>query len=39
MHTLASDLASLLRQGLISQDAALAAINDRSELEQYLGVW
>jgi twitching motility protein PilT len=39
MHTLASDLANLLRQGYVTQETALAAVNDKNELEQYLGVW
>jgi twitching motility protein PilT len=39
MHTLAGDLANLLRQGHITQEVALAAVNDKVELEQYLGVW
>jgi Tfp pilus assembly pilus retraction ATPase PilT len=39
MHTLAGDLASLMRQGLITYETALAAVNDKVELEQYLGVW
>lgn len=39
MHTLASDLANLIKQGRITQDTALAAVNDKSELQQYLGVW
>jgi twitching motility protein PilT len=39
MHTLAGDLAGLMRQGLITRETAEAAVNDKVELEQYLGVW
>jgi twitching motility protein PilT len=39
MHTLAGDLSNLLRQGLITRETAEAAVNDKVELEQYLGVW
>ncbi|MDR0349937.1 MAG: type IV pilus twitching motility protein PilT [Coriobacteriales bacterium] len=39
MHTLAGDLATLLRQGLITREVAEAAVTDSVELEQYLGVW
>jgi twitching motility protein PilT len=39
MHTLAGDLAGLLHQGLITRETAEAAVNDKAELEQYLGVW
>jgi twitching motility protein PilT len=39
MHTLASDLANLMKQGRITQETAIAAVNDKAELQQYLGVW
>jgi twitching motility protein PilT len=39
MHTLASDLAALIRQGRITQETAISAVNDVAELQQYLGVW
>ncbi|MDR1082794.1 MAG: type IV pilus twitching motility protein PilT [Coriobacteriales bacterium] len=39
MHTLAGDLARLLQQGLITREVAETAVNDKVELEQYLGVW
>ncbi|MDR1713107.1 MAG: type IV pilus twitching motility protein PilT [Coriobacteriales bacterium] len=37
MHTLAGDLAGLVRQGLISIEAASEAASDKAELRQYLG--
>jgi twitching motility protein PilT len=39
MHTLAGDLAALLRQGLITRETAESAVRDKTELEQYLDVW
>ncbi|MDR1013546.1 MAG: type IV pilus twitching motility protein PilT [Coriobacteriales bacterium] len=39
MHTLAGDLAALLRQGLVTQESAESAVHDKAELEQYLDVW
>jgi twitching motility protein PilT len=39
MHTLAADLANLIRQGRITQETAISAVNDVAELQQYLGVW
>ena len=38
MHTLAGDLANLVRQGRITREAAERAVNDKQELAQYLGV-
>jgi twitching motility protein PilT len=37
MHTLAGDLVSLMRQGLITQETAETAVNNKAELQQYLG--
>ncbi|MDR3305835.1 MAG: type IV pilus twitching motility protein PilT [Clostridiales Family XIII bacterium] len=37
MHTLASDLANLVRQGRITKETAEKAVNNKAELLQYLG--
>jgi twitching motility protein PilT len=38
MHTLAGDLADLVRKGLITKETALVSAGNRMELEQYLGM-
>lgn len=38
MHTLASDLANLVKQGKISRQIAENAVSDKAELEQYLNL-
>jgi len=37
MHTLAGDLANLVRQGRITRETAEKAVNNKAELMQYLG--
>jgi len=37
MHTLAGDLANLVRQGRITKETAEKAVNNKAELAQYLG--
>lgn len=37
MHTLNSDLARLVREGIISRNSAYAAATNKKDLEQYLG--
>jgi twitching motility protein PilT len=37
MHTLAANLADLVRKGIITEAAARERVNNRAELEQYLG--
>ncbi|MDR2109579.1 MAG: type IV pilus twitching motility protein PilT [Coriobacteriales bacterium] len=39
MHTLAADLVSLLNRGMITAEVAQASVNNKAELEQYLGSW
>jgi twitching motility protein PilT len=39
MHTLAADLVGMLNRGLITTDIAVASVNNKAELEQYLGGW
>ena len=39
MQTLAANLVSLMNRGLISAEVAVAAANNKAELEQYLGGW
>ncbi|MDR0886999.1 MAG: type IV pilus twitching motility protein PilT [Clostridiales Family XIII bacterium] len=38
MHTLAGDLVSLVRQGRITRETAMKAVNNKDELSQYLGM-
>lgn len=38
MHTLASNLAELVRNGLITKETAAHSVNNKAELEQYLGL-
>jgi twitching motility protein PilT len=38
MHTLASNLAELVRSGLITREAAERSVSNKSELGQYLGL-
>ncbi|MDR0817757.1 MAG: type IV pilus twitching motility protein PilT [Clostridiales Family XIII bacterium] len=37
MHTLAADLADLVRRGLITEEVAEEKVNNKAELSQYLG--
>jgi twitching motility protein PilT len=37
MHTLAGDLADMVRKGLISEESAQERVNNKAELAQYLG--
>ncbi len=39
MHTLAGDLAQLVKQGRITREVAESAVTDKAELEQYLGIY
>lgn len=39
MHTLASDLAQLVKQGLVTRAVAEKAVTDKAEFEQYLGFY
>jgi twitching motility protein PilT len=39
MHTLSGDLVGLMRQGLITQEVAETAVNNKAELAQYLGTY
>jgi Tfp pilus assembly pilus retraction ATPase PilT len=37
MHTLAGDLADMVRKGLITETDAQERVNNKAELAQYLG--
>lgn len=39
MHTLAGDLAQLVKQGRITREVAEGAVTDKAELDQYLGLY